>query len=281
MRIKIACITLLIGFLVHCTKNPIEDNKINPENNQTISGSVRLSDKSSPDDVFIWLEGTKISVRTDSKGAYKLQLPSPELQSGGGMDGVFNLYFYLANYKLASTKVSIARGKFVFGRYGINQNGILDSKTLTKLVDISTEVQPDQYTIGNGGYIDIYISLTNTMTTTYITTFYDYANDLVNGIIFKNRAKASSEAEFRILTIYAKTLAVAGDSVLQMSFFSGDLKLEAGEYDVIPLIYIEQEGMPEGLLQAIGEKSGLYDVHPDYLKIPFKQQYGYLKIIGG
>jgi len=48
------------------------------------------------------------------------------------------------------------------------------------------------------------------------------------------------------------------------------------DYLVIPYLKIKQDNLPEGLLKAIGDKADSF--HLDYLKVPFRQQYGKFSI---
>ncbi|MCI0698440.1 hypothetical protein L0337_41385 [candidate division KSB1 bacterium] len=90
-----------------CTSNPFGGDEITGGNRQ-ISGNLILKDKSSPESVYVWLEGFGLNAWTNNRGEFKINLPPPASQGpAGGVDGVFALYFYLANYSLQSTTVIV------------------------------------------------------------------------------------------------------------------------------------------------------------------------------
>ena len=86
--------SLLLG--VKCTENPFDNEDKILAN--SIMGKVELSDQQSPDNVHVWFKAFNISTRTDENGNFELKLPTETKQSGGGLDGIYSLYFYVANY---------------------------------------------------------------------------------------------------------------------------------------------------------------------------------------
>ena len=98
-NMKIICSTalfLLFIILNNCTESPIEENI--DISNHTLRGKVELSDGLQPDGVFVWFKVLNMSTRTGDDGSFELNLPPASKQPGNGLDGIFNLYFYMSNY---------------------------------------------------------------------------------------------------------------------------------------------------------------------------------------
>ena len=50
-----------------------------------------------------------------------------------------------------------------------------------------------------------------------------------------------------------------------------------GEYDVIPYVFIQQDNIPEGLMERLGEN--VKDFSPDFLKMPLKLENNRVEIL--
>ena len=270
-------LTAVIDF--RCTSNPFSKDKITPSH-QIVKGTVRLNDGSDPGGVFVWLEQLDISTRTDSTGAFSLEIPAPQTQPGGGINGVYRLYYYVANYQIAASATAIVKGSFVYGEENIDSNGnIKPAIVMKKLFDIDTKVTPTIFPHDSTGYILIYISLYNIQKATEIIWFINRANQTLASIALKEVGAADEETVLVQQSIWTETQLLSSDTVLSMHLFSREFSLPPGKYQVIPYLFIEQENLPPKLLQSLGRCYDIYHWHTDYLKIPFKQNIGYLTIV--
>ena len=143
---EILIIFLLLSTFIFfaCTGNPFSDDEISPGNRQ-ISGKVEVSGNQNPEGVYVWLEGFNIGTRTDEQGCFQLTLPMPASQGGSaeGVAGAFNLYYYVANFNLESTRVLTRNGSFVYSQGDINSKGELNNpKFLFQNLQIRTRVTP-------------------------------------------------------------------------------------------------------------------------------------------
>ena len=258
-------------FLPQCTRNPIADNKIQPKN-LTVTGSVHLSDATLPAGVFVWLEGFKLSTMTDSAGQFRLQLPPPQTQPGGGLSGMFKIYYYVANYKFAVSTLAVVDGSFVYGERAIDKNGRIGRITLQKLMDIESVVSPAIFPRDSLGYLDISVAFRNPIEPIDVTAFQLRSSGQLAGVIFKRSGAPDEEAELVLTSIWPATETIAQDTDWIMHLFSRDAPLAAGTFEILPYIFIEQKDLPVELLQSIGAGYDKWHWHPDYLKIPIKQK---------
>jgi hypothetical protein len=265
-------LSLVIGLaLNHCTRNPVGDNKIQ-QKNLSVSGTVHLSDAAAPAGVFVWLEGFRLSAVTDSAGQFRLQLPPPETQPGGGLSGMFKLYYYVANYKYVISTLAIVDGSFVYGEKAIDKNGRIPRKNLQKLVDIETTVTPAVFPQDSAGYLHISVAFRHLTEPVDITAFENPSTGNLAGVIVKKTGAPEQEAQLILTSIWPATETIDRDIDWTMHLFSRDAVLSAGTIEIVPYIFIEQKDLPVELLQSIGLGYDKWHWNPDYLKIPMKQK---------
>ncbi|MDQ7065264.1 MAG: hypothetical protein Q9P90_13595 [candidate division KSB1 bacterium] len=133
-------------FIAGCTENPFFKDDSISQPHRTIAGSVRLSDGLSPDGVFIWLEGHDLTATTDTHGRFSLTLPPPVTQAGDAYpDGVFRVFYFLANYYLETARVKIRKGEFLRAQADVTAKGELaPDKILQKFLRIEVTVGPNE-----------------------------------------------------------------------------------------------------------------------------------------
>ncbi|RMD90286.1 MAG: hypothetical protein D6813_09350, partial [Calditrichaeota bacterium] len=143
---------LLVLLFQSCTLAPFGSSSIDTPN-RSISGNVQLLGDLNlqPDSVYVWLEGLNVATFTDKQGNFKLNIPPPEAQGPtGGVDGVFNLYFFLDNFQLTTTEVAIRNGEFIYGQRELNSNGeLFHTKKLLQFLRIETQVKPEKVQFKN------------------------------------------------------------------------------------------------------------------------------------
>ncbi|MFQ5631962.1 MAG: hypothetical protein ACE5I1_24595, partial [bacterium] len=131
-----------MNFINGCTETPTETVDA-PAKQNVLQGRVSLEDFLNPADTYVWLEGFNIGARADSAGEYRIQLPEKGFQSvqPGGVEGVFKLYFYNANYFLKTLNLVILNGEFVYGKGDILVTGKPSrNPTLKSFLHIRTEL---------------------------------------------------------------------------------------------------------------------------------------------
>jgi hypothetical protein len=267
-------IVICLCIFFECTKHPFGANTISPPNRQ-IRGEVVLSDRSSSEGVYVWLESFDIGSFTDGRGRFEISLPVPALQGlSGGADGAYNLYFFVANYKLSSAKVAVHNGAFLYSYGDFNGNGDMNwVMSMLKLLQIRTTVEPDSVASDFEGPIFVEVGLRAVFDS--VTVLVPKIIGGYTGALLFHRIETgdvyidlpdTGEGTQTVITIGSEEYIIR----MLINIDRGDFP--AGQYEVVPYIWIEQKELPEGLIASLSpnaEKLGA-----DYLKIPFKREGG-------
>lgn len=278
-------ITISVTYLA-CTDNPFFKDSDFWSDQLSIKGTVQLigvdstrviEDKSG---VYVWLEGLDVSTYTRVDGRFNLQLSSPETLPGGATawNGIYRLYYYLANYQYEYSNILIRNGKVEYGQSDVDNKGnIKKIIELTELLNIRTTISPCS-TVSNTIFkqkVDLFLTTKNKPVR--IKTFIPL-NETSGCVIFK-RVDAPSALSVFVLannnsfgsidiqgsTVWSMQLGGTNDMGIQNM---DPIYIESGVYEVVPYCLIDQEGLPEELLYSISE---YYDVFSyEYLKLPFK-----------
>lgn len=144
LALYISFISLLI---LGCTNNPFSNSDI-AESKNTLQGILSLEHSQNADGIYVFLDEFNIGTRTDSTGRFELVLPPPNAQgTTGGINGIYYLYYFMANYYLDSSLVIIQDGQINFDRGDFNKKGELTRQiTLQKFLNISIEMRPRNIT---------------------------------------------------------------------------------------------------------------------------------------
>ena len=211
--LKYVIVFALILFLVYCTTNPFSKDEDTKSNTQIVSGKILLSDGSHPDSIYVWLEEFDIGTFSNDKGEFKLSLPPQQEQPGGGVTGVFNLYFFVVNYELEFVEVSVNNGLFIYDNGAIDKHGSLkDVITLQKLLNVKTEVSPQHIPADFRSYIFVTITLESIDNPAKISAIIS-DNNIISGIFIRNSSKKNEflnqyfMTNSRIQTVYVPTIA--------------------------------------------------------------------------
>jgi len=268
----------IILLTIGCTENPFSNDKISVPD-RTIRGKVELSDHSSPEGVFVWLDGFDFGVLTDKKGSFQFNLPPPQAQGGRGLTGNFKIYYYMANYKLATSNIVLRNGEIDFLHGDINKNGELkEPKYLVKTLNIKTEINPSLVNVQYNGFIQVDL----TLQATYDTVIIQYPNKSNGPLAILMTQKTYPQDDFfEILEVnsFASNAELIPDTITVApkewtAFFvlnAGDLS--KGKYKIIPYFLIEQIIVPPSeLLNNLGQD--LHEPKRDYLNIPIKREGG-------
>jgi len=277
-------ISVSLIFLV-CTSNPIFEDR-NSSSKQTIKGKIQLSDGASPDSVFVWLEGFNLSTYTDGGGHFTIQLPPPQSQSGGGLTGDYRIFYYVGNYRIATSSAVIRNGSFEYGAGDIDTDGnVSGTKILQKLADIHTMIQPSEIPEYDSSRVGITLSVTVTVVPTMNSVEVKMPigpGGLLTAMIFKGINSPISDAVLYGNPQLSESIHVTATRNWQTGIKVRNINLtpyytlEAGEYEVIPYLRIVQDDLPDGLIESIGENADTFN--HDYLKIPIRLNPGRLTV---
>lgn len=269
---------MLIVSLINCTELPFGSDEISAGHRQ-ISGKVKLHDGSSPENVYVWLSSFNIGAYTDQSGEFKLTLPpKSSMGTSGGVSGTFDLYFYIANYKLVSSQVVVRDGEFVYSRGDINKAGALyETKTLRRFLRVNTSVSPASVAVNYTGSIEVKVALQATIDSATVIIPESFGGML--GAVFVKKIDSQEVFIYKSVPITvssSKLLVGLSSQSLSMTFNLILNPLLPGKYEVIPYLLIAHETIPDGLIENIG--SNVRKLHPDYLKIPFKREGGEFEV---
>lgn len=263
---------VIILFHLGCTDHPFGNNNISLRKNQ-ISGKIVLNDNLPPEGIVVWLEGFKLQTNTDKEGSFKITLPSPLAQNApGGVDGAFILYFYVANYLLGESRIAIRHGEFIYAQGDINKAGEVNyPRQLEKILHINTSLvtktisaQSNQTFLGSVTLESINIPVT--------VSFPISLGGNRNPVILKN----ITSGEFFILQAISQSssdeLVIVKDRPYIRNFIfkpGQNVSLSPGNYEIIPVIRIWHQTIPDELLESLGTDDE--DIVEDYLNIPFRR----------
>lgn len=277
-QIKFFLIATVISFVyISCTDNPFFTDQEFWSDKLVIRGNVELNNSSDNSGVYVWLEGLNSSTYTKSDGQFELKLPSPASLPGGATawNGVYKLYYYMANYKYEFSSVLIRNGKIEYGNKDVDNIGnIEETIQLTELLRIKTTISPSSTSENyvRGQRIEI---LFNAYGKTVNFNTYQPMNSYSGCIIFKNIDSPYTHSIFVLANMNEfKTIKLSDSVVWNMSLGGGEewdiepIPAESGDYEIVPFVLIEQEGLPEELLLSLSEYYKVFT--SEYLKIPFK-----------
>jgi hypothetical protein len=273
---------IIVGlFIQGCTENPFKSDNVSSGSSQ-ISGKIRLSGSNSPEDVYIWLEGFNVGTRSNASGDFELTLPPSSVQgTPGNAGGSFNIYFYVANYRLDSVKVIVKNGQFVYSQGNINEKGqLLQPVFLRELVQISTTVFPASVSNDPDGLIKANVTL-EAKTDSVTIYFPSVVNGLLAPVIFQNTGTNEifiMETTISGIQLYEKVTLNQSESMVREYWINigRGRRITAGTYIIIPYLLIRHEPIPGALIESLGEN--VNQLGPDYLNVPFKRIGGQLNV---
>ena len=228
-----------------------------------------------PHGVYVWLEGIDIGTRTEESGEFLLRLPAD--QGGmGSLDGMFSLYFYMANYGLEVSKVFIRGGEVVPSRGDINKDGRLGStKVLRRYLRIYTTLNPSSVGSGYADPIEVSVTLKTINDSVTVVVPKTFNPSLLGAILLRRlevnnvkiiRSAPNFEPDGKLI------LGVNASATIKMSFNLVNTGLPVGPYEVVPYLLLAHQVVPEGLMESLG--SNVEALSSDYLKIPFQREGG-------
>ncbi|HDL17527.1 MAG TPA: hypothetical protein ENH29_00565 [Bacteroidetes bacterium] len=275
-------IGILFGISMSCTENPFKSaDKIL---NNSISGKVALNTDAGPKGVYVWFKALNVNAWADESGSFTLNIPPPAQQPGGGIDGIFKLYFYCANYQLQSVQIALFNGNVQYSKQDLNNKGELKATVrLRESLHIITTYGPRDSTETGTVNLLAYFTLQakfgpSTVTGNislaefqgdpeYLTGFLvDPNGNFVKVLQPENRGRRTSNIEIDVVATTLEPVMVS----VKPGF--------PGTYQVIPYLIINRKNLPAGLLQSMG--AHVLEPTAEFLKIPLKIENNKFKIGG-
>lgn len=272
---------MLLTLLWACTSNPFGESDIEPVN-RTITGTVRLSSADSPSIARIWFDGFDFTERPDASGRFRFVVPPPAAQSAsGGLNGVFRVYSYIANFNLVSRAVVLRDGEPVPGKADLSRRGeLVPEILLSEQLKIRTEVTPNA------------VSHTELRFTAevFLQTFKDTVDVLFPTTPGKKNAplllhNLESDSVWVVESLI--TRGEVSDSVrVSPTLFTRAFLVEltpatlpAGRYEVVPYLLVLDASVPDGLIRSLGP--GVEAPGRAYLQMPFVRRGGEFEVVVG
>lgn len=284
---KKVCTFKLIPLLIFCllftscTGNPFGSDDIGSGTRQ-IRGQLQLNDNLNPKDSFVWLEAFNIGLRVDQSGEFELTLPPAASQGGqDGVSGIFELYFFMSNYRLSKSQLVIRNGEFVFSQGDLNGKGeFLKPVILSKSLDIATTVTPTVVAQGSSNPVDVEVRLEALLDPVWVTFPKTLGNaNLLGGILIRNinSDQAFTVEAFPSIELKEEVIVVPNfPHIRTMQFTPLQKNLPVGDYEVIPYFLIKNDELPIELWASLG--ANLEEFSSSYLSIPMAREGGQFKI---
>jgi len=266
------CVLVFAG----CTESPFQQKVDNPQGSQ-IRGQIALNDLASPEGAYVWLEGANVSTYTDQNGRFELTLPQ---SSQNGVNGVFDLYIYLANYKFATAQTVVQDGKFLFAQADVNARGELSGTlTIQKILDISTAVTPSAVPKDFAGPILVAVTLHAVLDSVDVV-FPKMVGGLLGAVLFKKAETGEVFVDVPDVSARTRFRDKVGNEPrawVQTVFLGRGGISSSGVYEVIPYFFIEQKELPPELISSLGvDVNEVQSVEAEFAGIPAKRAGGRL-----
>jgi hypothetical protein len=259
-----------------CTNNPLFSDDGKATDKHIVTGSLSLSDGSSPLDAYVWVQDLDISARCNSQGSFTLQIP--KTQEYEGLNGSYTVYFYVGNYQYQTASVVVTNGLFEYGQHNITDDGHFDKNiVLKKLLNIETNVVPNLINLDESLNITLTSSFVNTDSFVSIIIQTDKREPIMYGY-FMRPVDTGSPVKYLYKPSETKSSGIVLDSLRSWEtfyFFNPD-SVAPGQYEIIPYVQVQQSGLPAQLLLSIGANANKYSF--DYLNVPFTRKTAFLTI---
>jgi len=269
---------IFLTILLVCRKSPFSNEIENGR--MEIRGRLRLDDTRNYEGIYVWLETFNISTFTDSTGLFRITLPSITAKSSlAGMNGVFKLYFYVANYKMSSATVVILNGEFQYSMGDFDPNGdLIGKRTLRKLLEIETDVQPNIIAAAKESVLSVTVTLRALLDSVDVI-FPRITGGIPGAVILKELKTGDIVVELPNISSSIKGIERIGREaqVFRMVFELTSGTLNQGQYETVPFFLIEQENIPGALLESLSPNS--VKLGPDYMNIPFRREGGFFLVV--
>lgn len=279
MKNSLVFIAAFGALFFSCIENPFGGDDNISGGTRSLHGQINLSNGASAEGAYVWLEGFNLGARANSNGKFTVTLPPAASQGSSGATGVFQLYFFLANYTLKTAAIVTRNGTFVYDQGELDRNGELrNAKVLERFLRISTQVIPATVAASYAGTINVETTLEATIDTATVV-FPNTLAGLLSAVLV--RRAGSNE----VLGIYeavpnaegVETQRIGRTAVKRsMSFNFLTRPLPPGDYEVVPYFLIRHQQLPALLMASLGGNAE--QLGPGYLNLPMQREGGQLKV---
>lgn len=270
-----------LASLLSCTSNPIGDREI-PQPNLVIRGTVTLSNQDDPQNVYVWFDALRMSQRPDAVGNFEFTLPPPPAQtSSGGLDGAFNVHFFLANFNFLSKPVIIRNGSFLYNIADLDANGKLFPEAfLNEQLRIRTEIEPSTVKMAADS-VSFSVAVNLLAFKDTVEVFFPRVVDEQSApLLLRNMENES----VKIVATTITSVDTTDFKKISTTLFTRDMAVQLstadiapGLYEVIPYLLVLNDAVPEELIASISDS--VETLGPNYLKLPLIRREGQLEIL--
>ena len=261
-------ITFFIFVLIYgCTSNPFWEDE--PTKKLTISGTVIAENRETDVPVYVWLEDLNISGQTNSDNKFTIDLSGLET-ADGSFSGEVRVFYYIHNYKVEYSVLSIAEGRFSSNQTDFDEDGMLNQQiVLEKLAsfNVSCEDAWDR-SLEDSIRIRMEIKVKDysiSMLSGLKSVGQDYAPA---GVMFYQSASEDFYFDQNNVAFIGQSDFSSGASV-ELLYWLGkeDIAAPAGMYTIRPWFFIIEADIPNGLYQSLGV-TDLQSINFDHLSLP-------------
>tara|TARA_Y100000741_G_scaffold218939_1_gene166848 strand:+ start:148 stop:984 length:837 start_codon:yes stop_codon:yes gene_type:complete len=267
VEIKQNIIILICIFICGCTSNPFWDDQ--PTKKLTISGTVIAEDRETDVPVYIWVEDLDISGHTNSDSEFSIDISGLET-ADGSFSGEVRVFYYIHNYKVEYSVLSITEGRFSSNQNDFDEDGMLNQQiVLEKLASFNVSCD-DSWNRSLEDSIRIRMEIkVRDHNISMLTGLKSVGQDYVPaGIMFYQSALEDFYFDQNNVGFISQSHFSSGTSVELLYWLgNGDISAPAGMYIIRPWFFIIQDDVPDGLYQSLG----LFDVSSinfDNLRLP-------------
>ena len=283
MEIKQKIIALFF-FFCGCTSNPFWEDS--PTKKVNISGVVVAENRASNTPVYIWIEDLDVSNYTDTTGSFSIDIPSLEAENGN-FSGSVRVFYYIHNYIAHHSYLYITDGRLTSAQTDFDDDGsLLDTVKLKKLVslELDTESAWDR-SAGDSITFKMKLGINNRS-----VTIFSHVNQISgqqeyepSGVLFSliedqdatyfddNKIDFLQRYDFEPFSSITWTYNIAPDDLVPFvidDYISLDEQsVSSGDYRVLPFLFIEQNEIPDKLVQSLGI-SEIRNISTDFLNMP-------------
>lgn len=259
-----------------CTHNPFGGDDEIPAK-RTVSGQVNLERSENSGGLYIWLEGIDTGTFTDADGNFQLTLPPPASQPGGGFTGSADLYFYIANFRMDTTKLILRNGEFLYSQGEIDEKGNFRQPiTIDKLMSINTTLSPASIDTAFNGTIQATITIDVWDSQIELQTIRSNLQYFAIAAVEKQNADPPFVRSFITGAIKTDTTLGRGRHTFISDYFYQANFLPPGEYILMPYMWINQDNIPPGLIESLNAPYARYN--ENYVNLPFQRSGGNLEV---
>ena len=283
MEIKQKIIALFF-FFCGCTSNPFWEDS--PTKKVNISGVVVAENRASNTPVYIWIEDLDVSNYTDTTGSFSIDIPSLEAENGN-FSGSVRVFYYIHNYIAHHSYLYITDGRLTSAQTDFDDDGsLLDTVKLKKLVSLELDTEPAwDRSAGDSITFKMKLGINNRS-----VTIFSHVNQISgqqeyepSGVLFSliedqdatyfddNKIDFLQRYDFEPFSSITWTYNIAPDDLVPFvidDYISLDEQsVSSGDYRVLPFLFIEQNEIPDKLVQSLGI-SEIRNISTDFLNMP-------------